>query len=108
MAKAAPPADLLCLLGITLPMAVVYYMNNLLRIETQVPDGEKTRRLPARATLSAPAVMNKFLYACALAALLAAARRRMFQSFRRIAGCVITTPNMPLLWLPAGWRGYSS
>jgi len=32
---------LLCLLGITLPMAVVYYMNNLLRIETQVPDGEK-------------------------------------------------------------------
>ena len=32
---------LLCLLGITLPMAVVYYMNNLLRIETRVPDGEK-------------------------------------------------------------------
>jgi hypothetical protein len=32
---------LLCLLGITLPMAVVYYMNNLLRIETAVPDGEK-------------------------------------------------------------------
>jgi len=32
---------LFCLLGITLPMAVVYYMNNLLRIETQVPDGEK-------------------------------------------------------------------
>ena len=30
-----------CLLGITIPMAVVYYMNNLLRIETQVPDGEK-------------------------------------------------------------------
>jgi hypothetical protein len=32
---------LLCLLGVTLPMAVVYYMNNLLRIETEVPDGEK-------------------------------------------------------------------
>jgi hypothetical protein len=32
---------LLCLLGITIPMAVVYYMNNLLRIETEVPDGEK-------------------------------------------------------------------
>jgi len=32
---------LLCLLGITIPMAVVYYMNNLLRIETQVADGEK-------------------------------------------------------------------
>ncbi len=32
---------LLSILGITIPMAVVYYMNNLLRIETQVPDGEK-------------------------------------------------------------------
>ena len=32
---------LLCILGITLPMAVVYYMNNLLRIETEVADGEK-------------------------------------------------------------------
>jgi hypothetical protein len=32
---------LLCLPGITIPMAVVYYMNNLLRIETQVADGEK-------------------------------------------------------------------
>ena len=32
---------LLCLLGLTIPFAVVYFMNNLLRIETQVPDGEK-------------------------------------------------------------------
>ena len=32
---------LLCLPGLTIPMAVVYFMNNLLRIETQVPDGEK-------------------------------------------------------------------
>jgi hypothetical protein len=32
---------LLCLPGITIPMAVVYFTNNLLRIETQVPDGEK-------------------------------------------------------------------
>ena len=32
---------LLCLLGITIPVAAVYYMNNLLRIETEVPDGEK-------------------------------------------------------------------
>jgi hypothetical protein len=32
---------LLCLLGITIPMAVIYFMNNLLRIETQVADGEK-------------------------------------------------------------------
>jgi len=32
---------LLCLLGITIPFAVVYFMNNLLRIETQVADGEK-------------------------------------------------------------------
>ena len=32
---------LLCLLGLTIPLAVVYYMQNLLRIETQVSDGEK-------------------------------------------------------------------
>jgi hypothetical protein len=32
---------LLCILGITIPMAVVYFMNNLLRIETEVADGEK-------------------------------------------------------------------
>jgi hypothetical protein len=32
---------LLCLLGITIPVAVVYFMTNLLRIETQVADGEK-------------------------------------------------------------------
>ena len=32
---------LLCLLGITLPLAVVYFMTHLLRIETQVADGEK-------------------------------------------------------------------
>jgi hypothetical protein len=32
---------LLCLPGITIPIAVVYYMNNLLRIETEVPDAEK-------------------------------------------------------------------
>jgi hypothetical protein len=32
---------LLCLPGFTIPMAAVYFMNNLLRIETQVPDGEK-------------------------------------------------------------------
>lgn len=32
---------LLCLLGITIPLAVVYYMTRLLRIETQVADGEK-------------------------------------------------------------------
>lgn len=32
---------LLCLLGITLPFAVVYFVTNLLTIETQVPDGSK-------------------------------------------------------------------
>jgi hypothetical protein len=32
---------ILCLLGITLPLAVVYYMANLLKIETPVADGEK-------------------------------------------------------------------
>jgi hypothetical protein len=32
---------LLCLLGITIPLAVVYFMGNLLRIETQVKDGEE-------------------------------------------------------------------
>ena len=32
---------LLCLLGITIPMAVVYFMTNLLRIETQLADSEK-------------------------------------------------------------------
>jgi hypothetical protein len=32
---------LLCILGITIPLAVVYFMTNLLRIETQVSDGEK-------------------------------------------------------------------
>jgi hypothetical protein len=32
---------LLCLLGITLPFAVVYFMSNLLRIETQLADGQK-------------------------------------------------------------------
>jgi len=32
---------LLCLPGLTIPLAAVYFMNNLLRIETQVPDGEK-------------------------------------------------------------------
>jgi hypothetical protein len=32
---------LLCLLGITIPLAVVYFMTHLLRIETQVADGEK-------------------------------------------------------------------
>jgi len=32
---------LLCLLGVTIPIAVVYYVTNLLRIETQVADGEK-------------------------------------------------------------------
>ena len=36
-----PLLTLLCILGITLPFAVVYFTNNLLRIETQVPDGEK-------------------------------------------------------------------
>ena len=32
---------ILCLLGVTLPLAVVYYMSHLLKIETQVADGEK-------------------------------------------------------------------
>lgn len=32
---------LLCLLGITIPLAVVYFMSKLLRIETQVTDGTK-------------------------------------------------------------------
>ncbi len=32
---------LLCLLGITIPLAVVYFITNLLRIETKVSDGEK-------------------------------------------------------------------
>jgi hypothetical protein len=32
---------LLCLLGITIPLAVVYFMTHLLRIETEVTDGEK-------------------------------------------------------------------
>ena len=32
---------LLCLLGITVPLAVVYFITNLLRIETEVSDGEK-------------------------------------------------------------------
>ncbi len=32
---------LLCLLGITIPFAVVYFISNLLTIETQVADGTK-------------------------------------------------------------------
>ena len=32
---------LLCILGITIPLAVTYFMTNLLRIETEVSDGEK-------------------------------------------------------------------
>jgi hypothetical protein len=32
---------LLSLLGITIPMAVVYFMTNLLRIETQLADSDK-------------------------------------------------------------------
>jgi hypothetical protein len=32
---------LLCILGITLPFAVVYFITNLLRIETEVADGAK-------------------------------------------------------------------
>jgi hypothetical protein len=32
---------LLCILGITLPFAVVYFVTNLLSIETQVADGSK-------------------------------------------------------------------
>jgi len=31
----------LCLLGITLPLAAVYFVTNILRIETEVSDGEK-------------------------------------------------------------------
>ena len=32
---------LLCILGVTIPLAVVYFMGNLLRIETEVADGTK-------------------------------------------------------------------
>ena len=32
---------LLCILGITIPFAVVYFMTHLLTIETQVSDGTK-------------------------------------------------------------------
>jgi hypothetical protein len=32
---------LLCLLGITIPLAIVYFMSKLLRIETEVADGAK-------------------------------------------------------------------
>jgi hypothetical protein len=32
---------LLCILGITIPFAVVYFITNLLRIETEVADGTK-------------------------------------------------------------------
>ena len=32
---------LLCLLGITIPLAVVYFMTHLLRIETEVADAQK-------------------------------------------------------------------
>ncbi len=32
---------LLCILGITIPLAVVYFMSKLLRIETEVADGTK-------------------------------------------------------------------
>jgi hypothetical protein len=32
---------LLCLPGITIPLAVVYFITHLLRIETEVADGEK-------------------------------------------------------------------
>ena len=32
---------LLCILGITIPLAVMYFVTNLLRIETEVPDGTK-------------------------------------------------------------------
>ena len=32
---------LLCLLGITIPLAVVYFMTRLLRVETEVADAEK-------------------------------------------------------------------
>ena len=32
---------LLCLLGITIPLAVVYFMTHLLRVETEVADAEE-------------------------------------------------------------------
>lgn len=32
---------LLCMLGITIPFAVVYFITNLLRIETEVADATK-------------------------------------------------------------------
>ncbi len=32
---------LLCVLGVTIPLAVVYFMSKLLRIETEVADGVK-------------------------------------------------------------------
>jgi hypothetical protein len=32
---------LLCIPGITIPLAVVYFFTNLLKIETQVADAEK-------------------------------------------------------------------
>lgn len=32
---------LLCILGITIPLAIVYFTTHLLRIETEVADGEK-------------------------------------------------------------------
>ena len=32
---------LLCILGTTIPFAVVYFITNLLRIETEVADGTK-------------------------------------------------------------------
>jgi hypothetical protein len=32
---------LLCILGVTIPLAVVYFMTHLLRIETEVADAEK-------------------------------------------------------------------
>ena len=32
---------LLCILGITIPLAVMYFMTHLLRLETEVADGEK-------------------------------------------------------------------
>ena len=31
----------LCILGVTIPLAVVYFMGNLLKIETQVADASK-------------------------------------------------------------------
>jgi hypothetical protein len=40
---------LLSILGITIPLAVVYFMTNLLRVETEVADGQKlTEFLRAR------------------------------------------------------------